>query len=418
LLRAPVSDSSHHAAPLRSDSLHTRVFARFMLAEFVSMIGSWMQTQAQQLVIEQHAKTSIEQAFVSFVTLLIIPLLGPWGGTAADRYDRRFILLVVIGLQALLALAVGALVQVQMLVLWHLVLIGFALGVTHAFEGPAYSALLPELVPREKIGKAVALDRSVFHAARIIGPALAGIIVAWLGAASAFYANALSYLFPMVILCTLAPRPRGTDAEEQMRRTGFSAGWRHVRSDAPTFRIVLITAANTLFCSPFVVVMLTWYAKRTLHLSPAEVGWVMSFSGIGALSASVALMVIPFHHRIVFMRMGAVLSVLAMLLLAAAAGFITACAGYALLTLGLNFLFGIGNQLIQERSPDAIRGRVSAVASLSFLAVLPFSGLAVSGMEKLAGMRTTILLFAAGYAVVAWMILSREWPRDSDEQPA
>jgi hypothetical protein len=144
----------------------------------------------------------------------------------------------------------------------------------------------------------------------------------------------------------------------------------------------------------------------------------MSFSGIGALSASVALMVIPFHHRIVFMRMGAVLSVLAMLLLAAAAGFITACAGYALLTLGLNFLFGIGNQLIQERSPDAIRGRVSAVASLSFLAVLPFSGLAVSGMEKLAGMRTTILLFAAGYAVVAWMILSREWPRDSDEQPA
>jgi MFS family permease len=410
-----VSDPAQSTASNPGESLRTGVFPRFMLAEFISMVGSWMQTQAQQLTVEQHANTSFEQALVSFVTLLIIPLLGPWGGTAADRFDRRRILIVVIAFQAALAVLVGGLVHAQVLVLWHLVAVGLLLGITHAFEGPAYSALLPELVPREKIARAIALDRSVFHAARIIGPAIAGLTVAALGIASAFYANALSFIFPLAILYVMKPRPRGTDSEEKRRRTGFIEGWRHVRSDAPTFRVILITAANTLFCSPFVVIMLTWYGKRTLHLSASEVGWLMSLSGIGALSASFALLFIPARRRIHFMRLGSTLSVLAMLLLAAAHGFAAAGCGFAMLTLGLNFLFGIGNQLVQERTPDEIRGRVSAVASLSFLAVLPFSGLAVSGMERLAGMRTSLVLFAIGYAVAAGFLLSRRWPREFHE---
>ena len=154
------------------------VFARFMIAEFISMIGAWMQMQAQQLVVENQATTSTEQALVSFATLMVIPLFGPWAGTAADRHDRRRILIAVILIQALLATFIGWKVQTNTLVLWHLVSIGFALGVTHAFEGPAYSALIPELVPREKIARAFALDRSIFHTARIIGPALAGVAVA------------------------------------------------------------------------------------------------------------------------------------------------------------------------------------------------------------------------------------------------
>lgn len=386
-----------------------------MAAEFVSTVGSWMQTQAQQLVVEQHTATSTGQALVSFVTLMIIPLFGPLGGIAADRHDRRRILFIVITMQALLAATVGGLVQTGHVAIWHLAAVGLLIGVTHAFEGPAYSSLLPELVPREKIATAVALDRSMFHAARIIGPALAGVLVASLGTASAFYANALSYLFPLVILCTLASRPRGTAEDERRRQTGFIEGWRHVRSDAPTFRMVLIMAANAFFCSPFVVVMLTWYGKRTLHLSPWQVGWLMSLSGIGALAASVALLVIPHRLRIVCLRLGGVLSVLAMLVLAGAEGLAAAAYGFSVLTLGLNLLFGIGNQLVQERTPDAIRGRVSAVASLSFLGVLPFSGLAVSGMEQWMGMRPTIVTFAIGYAIVGAFILSRKWPRECRE---
>jgi MFS family permease len=319
-------------------------------------------------------------------------------------------------LQALLATFVGWKVQTGTLLLWHLISVGFAMGVTHAFEGPAYSALLPELVPREKIARAFALDRSVFHTARIVGPALAGFAVAKFGLASAFYANAISFAGPLIILFTIAPRPRGTDAEEKLRRTGFMDGWRHVRSDAPTFRMVLICAANALFCSPFVIVMLTWYGKRTLRLADDKVGWLMALAGIGALIASVSLILLPHSRRNIFVRLGAILSVFSMLLLSVAPGFAAAAAGIFVLTLGLNFLYGIANQIVQERAPDALRGRVSAVASFSFVAVIPFSGLMTSGLDRLFGMRTTLVICACGYFVASAALLFRKWP--ADQKPA
>ena len=389
-----------------------------MIAEFISVTGAWMQSQAQQLVVEEHAGSSLEQAWVSFATLMVIPLFGPWAGTTADRHDRRRILIIVMLVQALLATFVGWKVQANALLLWHLVTVGFVMGVTHSFEGPAYSALIPELVPREKIARAFALDRSVFHTARIIGPALAGFAVKKFGIASAFYANALSFAGPLLMLCTLPPRRRGTEAEEKLRRTGFMDGWRHVRSDAPTFRMVLICAANALFCSPFVIVMLTWYGKRTLHLDAGAVGWLMGLAGVGALSASVLLLLIPHKWRGILTRLGAVISIAAMALLAVAPGFTVAALGMTLLTLGLNFTYGIGNQIVQERAPEPLRGRVSAIAAFSFVAVIPFSGLITSALEKQFGMRTAIALCAGGYSITVAALLCRKWPEDPKPAPA
>ena len=388
-----------------------------MIAEFISVVGAWMQSQAQQLVVEEHATSSQEQAWVSFATLMVIPLFGPWGGTTADRHDRRRILIIVMLIQAALASVIGWKLQAGTLLLWHLITVGFALGVTHAFEGPAYSALIPEMVPREKIARAFALDRSVFHTARIIGPALAGFAVAKFGLASAFYANAISFAGPLLMLLTLPPRTRGTEAEERQRRGGFMDGWRHVRSDSPTFRMVLISAANALFCSPFVIVMLTWYGKRTLHLDANAVGWLMGLAGVGALIASLSLIAIPHAWRGVFTRLGGGISVGAMALMAVAQNFAAAALGITLLTLGLNFLYGISNQVVQERAPDPLRGRVSAIASFSFVAVIPFSGLLTSALEHSLGMRRALWICAAGYAVTLTALLCRKWPAPPHPEP-
>ncbi len=397
--------------------LRDGLFARFMLAEFVSMIGAWMQTQAQQFLVEERAHTSMQQALVSFSLMIVIPFFGPWGGTLADRADKRRILFVVLAVQATLAATMGVLVQGQWWTFWHLTIVAIALGISHGFEGPAYSALLPQLVPREKLGAAVALDRSIFHAARIIGPAAAGIMVAHLGTASAFYANALSFIFPLLILCTVPPRPRGTAEQESRRRTGFADGWRHVRNDPPTFRMIEIMVANSLFCSPFVVILLTFYARRTLGMDALEVGWLMSLTGIGALSASFALLAIPHRLRLLFLRLGAVLAGAAMFALALAQTFAMAAVAFATLALGLNFLFGIGNQIVQERSPDEIRGRVSAVANLSFLAVVPISGILAAALDIWLGMRTALVVCASCYAVTAFCILGRRWPENSPTPP-
>jgi MFS family permease len=392
--------------------LRTGIYARFMAAEFISMIGAWMQTQAQQFLVEEQAKTSLQQAMISFALMIVIPLFGPWGGTLADRADRRRILTVVIAIQAVLAATVGWLVQAGWIQLWQLTIVAIVLGMTHAFEGPAYSALLPSLVPREKLSAAIALDRSVFHAARIIGPALAGVLVAQRGTASAFYANALSFLPPLIILATLPPRPRGSEEEEHARRTGFAEGWRYAQGDAPTFRMIMLMAASALFCSPFVMVLLTFYARRTLGLDAAAVGWLMSLTGIGALVASFGLLAIPARKRPRYLRLGAACTVVSMLGLAVAERFAVAAIAFSCLTLGLNFIYGIGNQLIQERAPDALRGRISAVASLSFVAVIPFSGIFAALLDGSIGMRWALAVCALGYAIVAGIQLTRRWPRE------
>jgi MFS family permease len=387
-----------------------RLFTWFMIAEFISVIGAWMQTQAQQFLVEEKAGTPMEQALISFALTIVIPMLGPWGGSLADRIDRRRILIVVISIQSLLAALVGGLLQLHLFQLWQLSAIALMLGVTHAFEGPAYSSLLPTLVPREHLGAAVAIDRSIFHAGRIIGPALAGIAVARFGTASAFYANALSFIAPLIILITLPPPPTRTEEEMSKRSSGFLEGWRFARHDAPIFRMILIMAANTFFCSPFVIVLLTFYARRTLSLSAGETGWLMSLTGIGALIASFGLLAIPKPRRVHFLRGGAALSVFSMFLLAYAEQYALAAAGFGILTLGLNLLFGIGNQLIQERAPDEYRGRVSAIASLSFLAVIPFSGIFVALLHDWIGMRSSFAVCALGYAAFALPLLTFRWP--------
>jgi MFS family permease len=395
--------------------LRNGIFARYMVAEFISMVGAWMQTQAQQFLVEEKAHTSLIQALISAALMIVIPLFGPWGGSLADRLDRRRILIVVISIQAILAVAQGVLVQNQWLQLWQLTLIAVVMGITHAFEGPAYSALLPALVPREKLGAAVAMDRSVFHAGRIIGPALAGIMVASVGMSFVFYANALSFLGPLLILFTLPPRALGTAEEEAARRTGFLDGWRFVRSDAPTMRMVVMMASSALFCSPFVMILLTFYARRTLGLSPGQVGWLMSLTGIGALGASFALLAIPVRKRPAFLRLGAGFAVVSMLILAVAEHFALAALAYGLLTLGLNFIFGIGNQLVQERAPDVLRGRVSAVANLSFVAIVPFSGIFAALLDGWIGMRAALTVCAIGYGLLMAALFTFHSPRDPAE---
>ena len=395
--------------------LRSGLFARYMVAEFISMVGAWMQTQAQQFFVEEKAHSSIEQALISAALMIVIPLFGPWGGSLADRLDRRRILITVISIQALLALAQGVLVQGQWFQLWQLTVIAVIMGITHAFEGPAYSALLPALVPREKLGAAVAMDRSVFHAGRIIGPALAGLMVAYLGLASAFYANALSFIGPLLILLTIPPRALGTPEEEAARRTGFLDGWRFVRSDAPTMRMVVMMAASALFCSPFVMILLTFYARRTLGLDPSQVGWLMSLTGVGALGASFALLAISVAKRPAFLRVGAAFTVISMLVLAVAEHFALAALAYGVLTLGLNFIFGIGNQLVQERAPDVLRGRVSAIASLSFVAVVPFSGIFAALLDGWIGMRAALTVCAIGYGLLMAALFTFHWRRDQTE---
>src|SRR5262249_24368776 len=147
------------------------------------------------------------------------------------RLDKRKILIATQIAQILFAFGLGWLILVHRIQIWHIIFFPALLGVTIAYEMPAISELVPELVKRDEIAAAVALDRAVFHGSRLLGPSLAGLFVGWWGAASAFFANAISFVGLIVALISLPKRPIGTAEEEEQRRSGFIEAFRYVRSN-------------------------------------------------------------------------------------------------------------------------------------------------------------------------------------------
>jgi MFS family permease len=387
-------------APLRHGP-----FARYISGESISMVGTWMQTFAQGWVLTSLTSSAFVLGAINFTSGLPMLLLTLAGGSAADRYDKRLIIQAALATQFLSAAAIGWLVFTNQIAIWHVFAAALVLGVAAAFEVPAVSALVPELVPPGEMAQAIAIDRSVFHATRLIGPAVGGYLVAALGVASAYFVNAVSFVPLAAAVFSIPRRPAGTAAEEELRRGSIGAGIAYVRADPPTRAMVLLIAAATVFISPFVVIMMPIYARITLGLGPDGMGLLMAVSGIGSLVGSIGVLSIPHGRRALALKCGAAVVSAGMCGLAAAPSFRWAVAALIPMLVGLSTCFSVANIVIQERAPNELRGRVSAVAALSFFGLIPFSGILLSLLIDHLGMRTTMFGSAIGYALAAGLLL-------------
>jgi MFS family permease len=206
-------------------------FRRYIIGTSISDTGTWMQVMAQGWVMSTLTNKAIMLGMVNFAAGLPMIFLTMIGGSAADRGDKRKILIWTQVVQIALALVIGTLLYTGRIQIWHIIVVSGLLGVAFAFEHPALSALVPELVRREEIASAIALDRAVFHSARLVGPSIAGLVVGAWGAAAAFFANALSFISLIIALVSLPPRPVGSKEEEEKRASGFRDGLRYMIAD-------------------------------------------------------------------------------------------------------------------------------------------------------------------------------------------
>ncbi len=282
-------------------------FRRYIMGSAVSDTGTWMQVMAQAWVMSSLTDKALLLGMVNFAAGIPTLLLTMVGGSAADRYDKRKILIAAQIVQSILAAILGTLVLFGLIQVWHVIVLAACLGVCIAFEMPAISALVPELVEKEQIATAIALDRSVFHGSRLIGPSVAGMMVAWAGAAVAFYANALSFFALMAALLTLPARKIGTAEEEEQRKSGFKEGLRYVRHDRTILCMIGLIALTTIFIFPFLSVMLPLYVRNILHLGADRMGILMAVSGVGSLVGSLGLLSIARAWRFRFMTGAAVI---------------------------------------------------------------------------------------------------------------
>jgi MFS family permease len=371
------------------------------------MLGTWMQMVAQGWVVTGLTSSALTLGLINFASGVPMLAFSVWGGVAADRMDKRRILLVTQVVQIVTAVAIGWLIARGMINVWHIVIAGVFLGISAAFEMPAAAALIPELVPRESLRSAIAVDRSVFHATRLAGPALAGVLIGWLGTSSAFFANAASFVAMIVALLTLPARVLGSAEEEAQRQTGMKEGWNYVRSDRPTRLMIMLLATVTTCISPFFMLLMPLFSRNILHIPAAQHGLLMASSGIGSFAGSLWLLRIQAAHRMQYMRWAIVGMVIAMGALSQSRNIYEAVPSMIILTVGTATLFGVANTIVQERAPDTLRGRVSALFGMSFFGILPFSGILISEFSDLVGLRAAMGISILVFGAVSAFLLYR-----------
>jgi MFS family permease len=356
-------------------ALRHRNYQLFFGGQLISLIGTWMQNVAQAWLVYRLTGSSLLLGLVGFVGQIPIFLLAPVGGTAADRWKRHRI---VVGTQTsamILALVLSAITLLGYVRVWHVLVLAALLGVVNAFDVPARQAFVVEMVGRDDLPNAIALNSSLFNGARIVGPAVAGVLVAAIGEGWCFFANGVSYIAVItgLLLMRLGPRPAAPKPSSVLGHMaeGFQFAWR----TRPIRALLLQLGIVSLMGMPYAVLM-PIFADRILHSGARGLGFLMGVSGVGALGGAIALAMrrsLRGLGRWVAYAAGAFGTCLILFSLSR-----TFWLSAALLApVGFAFIVQMAssNTLIQSMVPDRLRGRVMAVYSMMFMGMAPLGSL-------------------------------------------
>lgn len=386
--------------------LAVRDFRVVWTGQAISMVGTWMQAIAQGLVVLELWNSPIALALVTLANALPSLLVMLFGGVLADRADKRRILIVTQVVMCALAAAVGTLVVTDRVELWMIIVATGALGIAFGYDMPAYQALLPELVPPEKISQVVALNSSTFHGSRMVGPALAGAVIAAWGLGTAYFLNAASFIAVIFSLLVIRYRPAAkSQAAHVSSIEGLKQGIRHARGRSALQTMLLITALNMLFLFPFMAILSPYYVKEVLERGSGTLGLFWAMSGVGSLIGALALIWWPTQARATRIWAAALAGPAALLVMAS-----VHVVGVALLMAGVSSIafssqLGLIQSMIQESTPQEFRGRVMSLHGITFNGTMPIAGLATAGVAAGVGLPIVMAVCAVVFVVlIVWVL--------------
>ncbi len=405
-------------------ALRHRNYRLLFAGQLIAQIGFWMQATAQGWLVLRLTEAPFWLGAIAAAQSLPVLLLSAPAGAFADRVPKRTLLLVTQGTAMATALLLALLIFSHMVQVWHVLLAALLVGIASAFENPARQAFTIELVGREDLMNAIALDSTVLNGARIIGPAAAGALVAATGEGPAFLINGLSVL--AVIGGLLMMRLRMFHAPP--RRSGWQQlreGFDYIRRDARVRLLLLQITAHCVFGLAYFP-LLPYFARNVLGADVQGFGVLASINAAGALIA--ALMIALIGDRLP--RIG--LRTIALLSYAILLGAFTLTRSFPL---AMALLAGIGwagivvltltNTLLQMAVPDELRGRVMGVYMLVVMGVSQVSGLLLSSAADIIG---DVPLVVGCWALIGWVVqlylflmwrgTLREAPRPVTETPA
>jgi MFS family permease len=394
--------------PAAIQVLHNRDFRLYWFGQAVSLTGTWMQVMAQGWVVTSLSRSAAVLGGLNVATTLPMLLLSMHGGALADRMEKRRILIVTQFLMMLLAFVLAALVFSDRIGLWQIFVIAVLLGIVTAYDLPAAQALPPELVRPDEIPKAVALMQAIFHGSRLVGPALAGILVAQFGEGSAFLGNGISFLAVIATLLLIRKRPH-PDGHGR-GKGGLTAGFRYVRSERLVGTLIGLGALTTTFVFPFVAVLMVYYVRHVLEADARGLGLIMSASGLGALTGAMVLLTGDRRTLRRWLLAGILGCSAGILGLSLVHHLPAAMALVALTSFSVSSLMGRISQTIQNVVPNELRGRVMGVFAMTFTGLMPYAALALSGLADGIGFAHMLQICVVLYAGLGLVMLARVPP--------
>ena len=404
--------------PIRTFSaLRHSNYRLFFAGQLVSLIGTWMQQMALAWLVYQLTNSALLLGIIGGIGSLPMALFSLLGGVVADRVNKRRILLVTQSTMMLLAFVLAGLTGAGWVSTWQVAVLAALSGTTMAFDMPARQAFLVEMVGPEDLMNAIALNSSIFNSARIIGPAVAGILVARLGPAWCFFVNGLSFLAVIVglLLMRFQPRPARTRVRGIVEDS--LEGLRYVRTNRTVLGLLALLAVFSVFGWSYNVLMPV-FARDILHAGAQGLGLLMTSSGVGALVGALLVASLGEYPRRERFLFGG-----GFLLSAAAAGFAfsrmlhLSMAILAIGGLGGVAMMSVANTLIQTSVPDHVRGRVMGVWALVFAGSAPLGSFQAGTLAQYLTAPVAVMIGAAitlagtAAAAIGWRRLRRDEPR-------
>jgi len=355
-------------------AMRHRNFQLFFGGQLISLIGTWMQNVAQAWLVYRLTGSSFLLGAVGFAGQIPVFLMAPVGGIVADRKNRHHVVIATQTVSMLLAFILAAVTLTRLVQVWHVILLAALLGVVNAFDIPARQSFIVDMVGKEDLINAIALNSSMFNGARVVGPAIAGLLVASIGEGWCFLGNAISYIAVIVGLFLMRVtwqrgKPSGSALENIME------GFQYVRRTQPIRLLLLLLGLVSLVGMPYAVLM-PIFADRILHRGANGLGILMGATGVGALFGALSL---AFKRGLKGLGNWVLLS---------SAGF-----GATLILFGISKTFWLSvalllpvgycmmvqmassNTLIQSMVADRLRGRVMSVYSMMFMGMAPIGAL-------------------------------------------
>ena len=388
-------------------ALRHRNFRLFISGQIVSLIGTWMQNVAQSWLVYRLTHSELLLGTAWFCAQIAVFALGPLGGIAADRFSRRKVVIVTQTLSMMQAFVLAALTLTGRVHVWHVLVLAGLLGVINAFDMPGRQALVIQMTSKEDLINAISLNSAVFNAARVVGPAVAGLLLAVVGEGTCFLINGFSFL--AVILSLTAMRiPPGEPRKHAPMWQHLVDGFRYAANHSAVRRVLALMGAATLAGMPGLVLM-PFFADDIFHRGSRGLGILMGAMGIGAVVGTLVL-----ARRTRLSGLGKVMVISGLTTGACYLAFAFSPSFY--LSLALMPLIGYSvmrqmasaNTTIQTLIPDEYRGRIMALYSMTVVGLGPFGSLAAGALAGRFGARATMatggMLALVSSLVFAWYL--------------